>query len=91
MKYQLLLSALIFTLPAWATETAATAAAPQAAEKAAPAAKHSTKKTHKHTKAQKKAAAAALTCPTGCSAMTCGGVAICVKNKPAALCTKCSL
>jgi len=28
-------------------------------------------------------------CPAGCYRRTCGGVAICVKNKPAPLCTPC--
>lgn len=87
MKHILLLSAMIFAAPVWAAETTAAPAAAQASTQAEPAVQpgHKAKK-RKHAK---KKNAAALICPAGCSAMVCGGVTVCVKNKPAPYCTPC--
>jgi len=99
MKYILLISALIFTMPAWAAETAAASAVPQAAAaksatakpsaQEAPAAKTDKQAAPKKKTKKKKKVTADLTCPTGCATQTCGGVPICAKNKPFPICTAC--
>ena len=85
----LLLSALIFAVPAWAADEAAAPSATQASADSQPTQK-TTKKARKHKKKKKAeskssvTAAPAITCPTGCAVMHCpppGGPYECCNTK----------